>query len=215
MNYFRCTSSYELCGTVKIGDKVRLLGYADADLASGINHSRSTSGGILFLASEKGEPTCTFFPLMWGSKRQTSTSSSTAESELVSLSRFVRESLMPAELLWNQVLEREVASTVMEDNSAAISVVASGYSSTLRFLARHHRIAIGFLTEAFDEPTRDLSHIESRYQRADGFTKLLEGPRHQEINGLLGMVPPGAKLPRTFYYVFGYNDVGGVEGKSS
>jgi hypothetical protein len=213
MNYLRCTSSYELCGTVKIGDKVRLLGYADADLASGITHSRSTSGGILFLASEKGEPTCTFFPLMWGSKRQTCTSSSTAESELVSLSRFVRESLMPAELVWNQVLEREVASTVMEDNSAAISVVDSGYSSTLRFLARHHRIAIGFLTEAFDEPTRELLHIESRYQRADGFTKLLEGPRHQECNALLGVVPPGAALPRSFYYIFGPKDVDGVKGK--
>ena len=122
---------------------------------------------------------------------------------------------MPAELLWNQVLEHEVASTVMEDNSAAISVVASGYSSNLRFLARHHRIAIGLLTEVFDESTRDLSFIESRYQRADGFTKMLEGPRHQEINGLLGVVQPGTKLPRSFYLIFGPKEVGGVEGKSS
>ena len=118
---------------------------------------------------------------------------------------------MPAELIWNQVLEREISSTVMEDNSAAISVVESGYSSTLRFLARHHRITIGFLTEAFEEPTRELLHIESRYQRADGFTKLLEGPRHQECNALLGLMPPGAALPRSFYYIFGPKDVDGVE----
>ena len=65
-------------------EKLELHAYVDADFAGYKEDTKSTSGGILVLAG----PT-TWFPLAWTSKRQTSTSRSTTESEVVSLATFL------------------------------------------------------------------------------------------------------------------------------
>ena len=79
--YMNSTSHYRLTG--KIGDppeKLRLLLFVDADLAGDTSDSKSRSGGYLVLAGPN-----TWFPITWISRKQTSTSRSTTEAEIVAL----------------------------------------------------------------------------------------------------------------------------------
>ena len=80
-------------------DNVVLHGYPDADLAGTYDCTRATSGGFLELVGDN-----TFFPLDWFSKRQTATSHSTTEAELVSASKMLREHLIPLQSLWSVML---------------------------------------------------------------------------------------------------------------
>ena len=70
---------------------LRLMLYVDADFGGDALNVRSTSGGYLVLAGPK-----TFFLLMWLAKRQTSTSRSTTESEVVALAESLFHEAIPA-----------------------------------------------------------------------------------------------------------------------
>ena len=82
MCYMLATPDLKLTGYVNDPiESIHLKLYVDADFAGDREDTKSTSGGFLALAGDN-----TFFPLAWVSKKQTSTSKSTAEAELVSLS---------------------------------------------------------------------------------------------------------------------------------
>ena len=80
-------------------DNVVLHAYPDADLCGTFDTTRATSGGFVELIGLN-----TFFPLDWFSKRQSATSHSTAEAELVAASKMLRESLIPIQSLWSLLL---------------------------------------------------------------------------------------------------------------
>ena len=91
MCYMLATPDLKLSGYVNDPiDKIHLKLFVDADFAGDRVDTKSTSGGFLALAGEN-----TFFPLAWLSKKQTSTSKSTAEPELVSLSYGLYEEGLP------------------------------------------------------------------------------------------------------------------------
>ena len=71
-------------------DDVRLELFVDADFAGENKDSKSTSGAFLRLAG-----THTSFPLMWSSKRQTSTSRSTTEAEVIAMASAVFGEAVP------------------------------------------------------------------------------------------------------------------------
>ena len=73
--------------------------FVDPDLGGDQQDVKSTSGGFLVLKA----PT-THFPLAWISKRQTSTSRSTTESEVVSLAHSLYQEGLPALQLWDSFL---------------------------------------------------------------------------------------------------------------
>ena len=73
---------------------------APASFANDLADSKSTSGGILFLI---GPNSCV--PISWICKKQTVTSKSSTETEIVSLDTNLRLEGIPALLLWEQVLE--------------------------------------------------------------------------------------------------------------
>ena len=66
-------------------DNVVLHAYPDADLAGTFDTARATSGGFVEIIGDD-----TFFPLDWFSKRQSATSHSTTEAELVAASKMLR-----------------------------------------------------------------------------------------------------------------------------
>ena len=78
---------------------VELRLYVDADFAGDRLTGKSTSGRFLILYGPS-----TFFPLAWVSKRQTSTSRSTTESEVVSLAHSLYQEGLPALQLWERHL---------------------------------------------------------------------------------------------------------------
>ena len=69
----------------------RLGLFQDSDFAGDLEDSKSTSGGILCIFGS-----CTFVPICWMCKRQTSVSHSSTEAEIISLDAGPRMDGIPA-----------------------------------------------------------------------------------------------------------------------
>ena len=143
-SYLNPTAHIKLHGQVDNMDidNVVIHVYPDDDLCGTFDTTRATSGGFVELIGLK-----TFFPLDWFSKRQSATSHSTTEAELVAASKMLRESLIPIQSLWSLLLQRKVVSVIHEDNMSTITVVNAGYSPQLRHLQKHHRSSLGDVHE--------------------------------------------------------------------
>jgi len=164
-------------------DKVELHLYVDADFAGSRGDTKSTSGGFLCISGKN-----TFFPLCWVSKKQTSTSKSTAESELVSLSTSLFEEGIPMLNFWQTVSGRALTLKVKKDNVATIKIAKKGFSPKLRSLTRTHRVNIGAIHEEIQKPDIVLEHCPTLEQIADIFTKSIDPQRWQHAIDLLHMV---------------------------
>lgn len=152
-------------------------GYPDADLCGHISTIKSTTGVFLCVQGKHG--TCT--QLDWFSKRQTATAHSTSESELIALSKLLRECLVPQQGLWAVLLGRAVKVQVSEDKQAAIKMVEAGYYQQMRHLPKHHRISLGLTHEFFQHDDLLLNHIDTTNQKGDLFTKGLSPQKHNEV----------------------------------
>ena len=62
-------------------------------------------------------------PLEWYSKKQTATSHSTTEAELVSASKMLREHLLPQQIFWEAMLGRPAEAQLYEDNQSTITMI--------------------------------------------------------------------------------------------
>ena len=122
--YIDSSKTHRLVGTIR-GDprELHLALYVDADFAGEKADAKSTSGGYLV---PKGPNT--FFPLAWLSKRQTSLSRSTTESEIVSSAHSLYQEGLPALSLWSNLLGRhDLELIIREVNQATISGAKKGY----------------------------------------------------------------------------------------
>ena len=185
-SYLAHTGQVQLCGTVVCSDasRVKLVAYPDADLAGACDTAKSTSGGLLALEGPDG----TTAVLEWYSKKQTATSHSTTESELVSASKMMREHALPQQILWETMLQRQVAVSVREDNESTIAVIESGFSPQLRHIAKTHRISLSVVHEACQPGNLvNVEHIASALQKGDMLTKGLERIKHIAAMELIGL----------------------------
>ena len=132
---------YRLLGYVKGSVDLGLLGfvsysleiprihmYADADLAGDPLTCKSHSGHYIILKTSDG----TFFPIMWGAKKQSRVSRSTTEAEIVSASELVFSEGIPLKHVMEELLQTTVPSVLQEDNSSVVTILRSGYSQKLR-----------------------------------------------------------------------------------
>jgi len=158
-------------------------GYPDADLCGSYDTTRSTSSCFTCLEGPNG----TFVQLEWFSKRQSATSHSTTEAEMISLSKILRKSVVPILGLWTYLLERKVTGSVFEDNQSTIQVAESGYSQQLRHLAKHHRISLGLVHDIVSHPDVNLFHIDTNKQKGDLLTKGLSRIKHNAAMDLVGL----------------------------
>ena len=142
MCYVNFSKTHRLVGTICDEPReLHLALYVDADFAGEKADARSTSGGYLVLKGPNS-----FFPLGWVSKRQTSVSRSTTESEIVLLAHSLYREGLPALSLWSVLLGRDDLELVIhEDNQATILVVKKGYSPKLRHVNRTHKVNLGGL----------------------------------------------------------------------
>ena len=157
-----------LSGAVQ-GNHCHIAAWPDADLAGDPATSRSTSGWFVEIVTD----THFRFPVSWGSKRQTSTSTYSCEAETIALSTCLRQHALPIQLLMKQLLGKPVELKVHENNSATIAAIAKGYSPALRYLRRTQRIDIGFLHEVFEMDENTLEKAATSDHRGDMFTKPL------------------------------------------
>eukprot|EP00435_Cladocopium_sp_Y103_P005472 s1608_g1.t2 len=134
--------------------------YTDASFAS--NGLRSMSGVAGFFAGA---------PVFWITCRQSFTTLSTAESELMSLLEGLT-ALRCVRSLVEMIQEREVDGRMYSDSTAAISI-ATGTTGSWR--TRHLRIRAQGLHEALEKGEVTLEHQPGRCLVADGLTKQLIG----------------------------------------
>ena len=165
-------------------DSIELWAYPDADLAGTFDSTKATSGGFIHVHGSNS-----FFPLDWFSKRQTATSHSTTEAELVSASKMLRENLIPLMELWSIMLDRDVNGVIHEDNMSTIEVIKTGYSPKLRHIAKHHRISLGLTHELCQHDDIDVRHCDTALQKGDMLTKGLARPKHDPACKLVGLYP--------------------------
>jgi hypothetical protein len=197
-SYVESSMSLSLSSYVHRGaaDDWKLELFADANLGGSDHHTKSTSGSILFITAHQG---MTRMPLSWASGKQTRTASSTAEAELIALTRAAQNHLLPAEQLWDELLSRQIPSVTREDNAACLAIVASGFSAALRFLPKHQRLSVGVSSEICRASHRQITHATSKEQRADFLTKGLTGPSLSDALVLAGLIPKGTKLPNVYF----------------
>jgi hypothetical protein len=185
-SYLQNSKATLLIGTIDKRDfgSLRIEAYPDADLAGNFATSKSTSGGFLALTGPNG----TFMPLEWFSKRQTATSHSTSEAEMIAMSKMLRESLVPQMGLWC-VLQNNVPvpGVLFEDNQSTIVIAKAGYSPQLRYLAKHHRISLGLIHDFLQHPDLEIEHIETTKQKGDLMTKGLSRIKHEEAMRMVGL----------------------------
>ena len=174
--YLNSTADLKL--NAYIGDppeKLKLRLYADADFAGDNADARSTSGGYLVVVGPNS-----FFPVSWVSKKQTSTSRSTTESEIVSMAYCVYSEALPMLNLFDLLIGGEGCPwEACEDNEATIKVIKNGFSAKLRHISRTHKVNISGLSEVLHGPGEDewrIRYIGTKEQAADIFTKAL-GPQ--------------------------------------
>ena len=101
--------------------------------------------------------------------------------------------MIPTKSILEHILGLTVDSVLMEDNSACITVLESGYSPKLRAMPRTHRISVAALSEAITNNLISLEYVESRNQLADILTKALNRVLFLELRTRLGIVPPPTK----------------------
>ena len=97
-------------------------------------HQRATSGVVYVLQTGSS-----YFPLLWSSKKQSSTARSTAEAELTACaSALFGEALNLHTMMIESLTEVRFPVSFQQDNQAAITVFQSGYSAKLRHAGRVH-----------------------------------------------------------------------------
>ena len=126
MCYIFSTMKMRLVSWVGDGpNDVSLSLYTDADFASDVKSSLSTSG-----ASLKIEGPNTSFVLAAMSKKQTAVSHSSTESEIIAAETALRTEGLPTQTLMEHVLGLPPGGATLnfyEDNQSAIKIIESGY----------------------------------------------------------------------------------------
>ena len=162
--------SIDLCMFGWVGDSqndLRLWLYTDADFAADKSDSKSVSGVFCALVGQT-----TFFPLCALSKKQSSVSHSTTESEMVAADLGLRTEALPLTTLLDQFFRRDVRCLFLEDNQSTLRNIMTGKMGALRHVSRTHRINVHWIHEVCTEDAIDLGACESHLMSADMFTNM-------------------------------------------
>nr|GEW12227.1 retrovirus-related Pol polyprotein from transposon TNT 1-94 [Tanacetum cinerariifolium] len=151
-----------------------LTGFSDADYAGCKDTFKSTFGGAQFLGEKL---------MSWSSKKQDSTSLSTAKSKYVSVSACCAQVLW----MWTQLTDYGYhfdKIPIYYDSKSAIAISRNPiqHSRTKHIAVRYH-----FIKDHVEKSTIELYFVKTDYQLADIFTTALPVDRFNYLVRRLGM----------------------------
>jgi hypothetical protein len=156
-----------------------LVGYSDADWAGDIRSRKSTTGFVYMFAGAA---------VSWCSRKQSSVTLSSMESEYVALSEASQE------LVWLRILLKELGEpcqgpvTVLEDNQSCITFASSERTSRR---SKHIETRAHFVRQLCDEKVLNLKYCPTEHMVADVLTKPLGATKHRKFAGMMGLVSSG------------------------
>ena len=165
LQYLNKTKSEGLVYKKSGNDKFIIEVFVDASYAP--QGEKSTSGWVIYVNGNL---------VSWKSLKQSITAKSSAESEYVALSQAISDALFIRAILIELNLDVETPIEVYEDNQAAIQIANNPvYKSKIKQVNVHYH----FIRDYVKMGVINITHIQSKDQVADAFTKPLNGPLFQ------------------------------------
>lgn len=159
------------------GDNI-LHGYADADFAGDTDDRKSTSGIIFMLNGG---------PIHWKSKKQSSVSLSTTESEFISACDAAKDAVHLQMLLNELGFIQPHPIQIYEDNQATIKIA---HNETYRGRLKHLDLRYHYIRELIEARKIDLIYCDTHNMIADILTKPLQPGPFLQLRNQLGLVFP-------------------------
>lgn len=153
-----------------------LVGFSDADWAGDRATRKSTTGYCFTLGGAL---------ISWKTSAQTCIALSTAEAELVALTKTAQHAIWLQRLANNLGFDIRPL-TIYEDNEATIAIVKSDPKFNER--TKHIEIKYFFVREKIAGGDLEVKYIGTDHQIADIFTKALMGAKFAILRARLGMV---------------------------
>ena len=176
--YLSGTANYGLC----YGPAEELAGAVDADLGGCPETRRSTTGWVF---------TWNGAAFSWGSKRQATVSSSTAEAEYVAAAAATREALWVRKLMVD-LGQPAMTVNMAEDNQACLSLIANPETTGK---AKHIDIAHHMVRERVAMGEVAFTYTTGAEVLADGLTTALPRPTFISFCSRLGVGTTEAPTP--------------------
>lgn len=159
-----------------------LAAYCDADWAACSHTRKSVSGFVIFIGDSL---------ISWKSKKQHTVSLSSAEAEYRSLRRITAELAWLSRLLTELEVPDITPIPIKCDNQAAIHIAKN---PVFHERTKHIDLDCHFVREKLRSGLISLSHVPTKQQLADVFTKPLTGPQHHDILCKLGVLSAPSNL---------------------
>jgi hypothetical protein len=157
-----------------------LLAYTDADYAGDLNDRKSRSGSILFLNDG---------PVLWLSRKQPCTATSTTESEYVAASLTSKEIVWARRLLHDLGFPQSNPTPLFSDNQSAIRLVQN---PEFHKRTKHIDVLYHLIREFQSRGEITLFYVPTRLQLADILTKPLTPDIFAKLRDALNL---GKKVP--------------------
>lgn len=159
LRYLKGTVNHGL--TLKNCTNINLFGFAYADWATDPDDRRSTCGYCIYIGKNL---------ISWCSKKQTTISRSSTETEYKSVANAIAELQWIKSLLSEFRINITKKATIWCDNLSTVSLTAN---PILHARTKHIELNLYFVREKVLQEIVEVNHLPSTYQRADIFTKAL------------------------------------------
>lgn len=157
------------------GEENHLRGYTDADYGQDIDDRISVGAFIFFLGNT---------PISWNSKKQSSTSRSSCESEYRALAQCSCEAIWIRRLLQELKILDTKPTTLYCDNQSTIKL---SYNPVFHEKSKHFEIDYHFTRQKVESNIIRVEYISSQEQPADLLTKPLGRIKFEECKKKLNL----------------------------